>query len=76
MSIRTTYYVLPHENGWQGKMEGADRASVIGLNKQEIIERTIALARNREPSSVIIHHADGSFQEERTYGNDPFPPRG
>lgn len=76
MSKRTTYYVLPHEDGWQGKREGAERASVIGPNKQEVMEHTIALARNREPSSVIILHADGSFEEERTYGDDPFPPKG
>lgn len=73
---RTTYYVLPHELGWQGKMEGAERSSVVANDKQEVIERTISLARNREPSSVIIHNADGSFQEERTYGDDPYPPEG
>lgn len=76
MSQRATYHVLPHEHGWQGRLENAERASVTGATKQEVIELTISLARNREPSSVIIHQADGSFQEERTYGNDPYPPRG
>jgi hypothetical protein len=75
--MRTTYHVLPHpEGGWQGKMEDGLRASVTGSTKEEVLEKTISLARDREPSSVIVHQADGSFQEERTYGNDPFPPEG
>jgi len=27
-------------------------------------------------SQLIIKKADGTFQEERTYGQDPFPPPG
>lgn len=76
MSDRTIYHVQPSENGWEGMMEGALRASVVSKTKEEVLDRTIALALNREPSSVIIHKADGTIQEERTYGKDPFPPKG
>jgi hypothetical protein len=30
----------------------------------------------RSPSQLIVHTADGKFEEEFTYGNDPFPPKG
>jgi len=76
MSNRTTYHVIPHEDGWAGMMEGAVRASITGKNKQYVIEHTISLAKNREPSSVVIHKTDGAFQEERTYGFETHPPGG
>jgi hypothetical protein len=34
------------------------------------------LARQNEPSQLIIHTMDGKIEDERTYGGDPFPPRG
>jgi hypothetical protein len=51
---RTKYYVLPSHNGWEGMMEGAIRASVVARNKDEVLERTIELARKREPSASKI----------------------
>jgi len=76
MSQRTKYHVLPSQNGWEGMMEGAIRASVVSKSKEEVLERTIKLAQRRIPSSVLIHKADGTFQEERSYGSDPYPPKG
>ncbi|MFH6681001.1 DUF2188 domain-containing protein [Clavibacter michiganensis] len=34
------------------------------------------MARANQPSQLIIHQSDGTIEDERTYGNDPFPPRG
>ena len=73
---RKTYHITKTDTGWQGKLENSSRASVTGSTKKEVMEETIALAKRNQPSSVIIHREDGSFEEERTYGNDPFPPRG
>ena len=67
---RTKYYVLPSQNGWEGMMEGAIRASVVAKDKEEVLERTIELARKREPSSVIVHNENGVFQKELNYGGD------
>jgi len=69
MSQRTKYYVLPSPYGWEGMMEGALRASVASKNKEEVLERTIELARRREPSAVVVHDDDGSFDKELTYGD-------
>ena len=76
MATRKTYHVT-HVNGhWQGKIEDAERASIISNTKDEAVEKTIELAKKNMPSSVRIHKLDGTFEDERTFMNDPFPPRG
>ncbi|WP_342644893.1 DUF2188 domain-containing protein [Mucilaginibacter sp. CSA2-8R] len=76
MAKRVTYHVTKTEDGWQAKKEGGERASVTGNTKQEVVERAIEIAKNKEVSSVRIHKSDGTIQEERSYGSDPFPPKG
>ena len=76
---RRIYHVTGNSrDGWKGALEHSGRASVTGSNKQEVIDRTIAMAKSHAMSSVIIHKMDGSIQEERTYprSSDPTPPRG
>lgn len=55
--------------------EGGERASATATTKQAAIERARALAKP-ESGQVIIHGTDGRIQSERSYGNDPFPPKG
>ncbi len=75
---RTTYHVTKTDDGWKGKKEGAERASIKGDTKEEVVKKTIELAKKHEDSSVVIHKQDGKIQEERTYpkSSDPFPPEG
>ncbi len=78
MAKRKTYHVTKTDNGWQGKIEGAKRASVTGKTKQEVVKKTIEIAKNQGNTSVKIHKQDGKIQEERTYpkNSDPYPPVG
>jgi len=78
MNNRKTYHVTKTNDGWQGKLEGGQRASIKGDSKAEVVKKTIELAKNQESSSVRIHKLDGKIQEERTYPkkSDPFPPEG
>jgi uncharacterized protein YdaT len=77
MSKKSRYHVTQKENGdWQGKQEGAQRASTTASTKQEAVKQTIEIAKNKGESQVIIHKQDGKIQEERTYGTDPNPPKG
>jgi len=77
MSTRKVYHVVPRPGGsWAGVGEGAKRASTAGENKAQVVERTIEIAKEQPLSQVVIHKQDGTIQEERTYGRDPFPPRG
>lgn len=75
---RKTYHVTKTEKGWHGKKEGGERASITGDTKEEVLRRTIEIAKKQGDSSVVIHKQDGKIQEERTYPNssDPFPPEG
>ncbi len=70
-------YHVTHKNGeWKGTKVGSDRASTTGSTKDEVVRRTIQIAKRNGDSSVIIHKKNGVIQEERTYGSDPFPPKG
>jgi len=76
--MRKNYHITKIENGWQGKLEDGQRASVVGTTKNEVVQRTIEIAKNQASASVKIHGMDGKIQEERTYPkkSDPHPPRG
>lgn len=78
MDKRKVYHVTKIENGWQGKLEKGERASVTGETKKEVLKKTIELAKKQGRTSVKIHKSNGEFQEERTYPkkSDPFPPEG
>lgn len=78
MTKRKVYHVTKTDDGWQGKLEDGQRASVKGEIKADVLKKTIELAKNQENSSVKIHKTDGTIQEERTYpkSSDPFPPEG
>lgn len=78
MAKRKTYHVTKTKTGWQGKAQGGKKASVVGSTKQEVMKKTIEIAKNQGNTSVKIHKGDGKFQEERTYpkGSDPHPPKG
>lgn len=77
MSNRKVYHVVHRPDGtWAGEGEGAKRASVVGDTKAEVLERTIEIAKEHPLSQVVIHKENGKIQEERTYGEDPYPPKG
>ncbi len=75
---RKVYHVTKSDQGWEGKLEGGQRASVTGTTKQETVDSTIELAKKQPMASVIIHKEDGTVQEERTFprSTDPNPPKG
>lgn len=77
MAERKTYYVNPRDDGrWEVIAEGASRASAVENTKAETVRRGAEIARNHGHSQLIVRKLDGKFQEERTYGDDPYPPPG
>jgi hypothetical protein len=77
MANRKKYHVTPDgEGGWQGKIEGGQRASVKGPTKQDVVDKTKEIAKNTGNSQLIIHDKKGLIQTEYTYDNDPYPPKG
>lgn len=75
MSRPRPHHVVKHPEGWAVRREGSDRASAVRPTKEQAVERGKEIAQ-REQGSIVVHKENGRIQEERTYGNDPFPPRG
>ena len=76
MADRSKIHVTPRGDDWAIKREHSQRAIKVVEDKQDAIDRAREIAKEDKPSQVIIHGQDGKIQSERTYGNDPFPPRG
>ncbi len=75
--MRTKYHVTQRQDGdWQSKKTGGERASAVAPTKEEAVSKAAAIAKNVGNSQIIIHKADGTIQSERTYDNDPNPPKG
>ncbi len=79
---RTIYDVKPQGDGpgvntkWALKKRGNQRATGVFDNKAEAIKEGQGHCKRRQPSQLVIHNADGKFEKEYTYGNDPHPPKG
>ena len=70
-SKRRVYHVVNEGGRWKAKAEYAERASVTGDTKSEVLERAKELAQRTGLGQVIVHGEDGEIQREFTYGNDP-----
>lgn len=64
---RKIYHVKRNGHGWKSILENSGRTSVIGDHKNEVIERTIAMAKNHAKSSVLIYKVDGTVHEEKHF---------
>lgn len=66
-AARTTYQVVPREEGWAVEKEGASRATSLHETKVEAVESARALAKEQAPSAVVILKKDGTVQDTVTY---------
>lgn len=73
---RTVYEVVPAGSDWRVKRRDASQAAARRSNKDEAVRIGVRLCKKNTPSQLIIKRQDGTIQDERTYGDDPFPPRG
>jgi len=64
------------DSQWQGKKEGAERASVVCSAQKEAIQGSVDIAKKIGQAQVLIHGTDGKIRDEQTYGSDPYPPKG
>ena len=68
-------HVVPQENGWAVRREGASRVSST-FDTQGAAERAARQTAIRESGETIIHRPSGEIRDRNSYGKDPFPPRG
>jgi hypothetical protein len=60
---------------WRVEVTGNKRASGTHPAKPAAVEQGRRLAR-RNKSELVVHKQDGKIGDRRSYGHDPFPPRG
>lgn len=75
MSKKNNIRVVPHDDGWASRRDGASRASRVFDTQAEAIDYSRGVAR-REEGELYIHGRNGQIRERNTYGDDPFPPKG
>ncbi|MTI67825.1 MAG: DUF2188 domain-containing protein [Firmicutes bacterium] len=76
MGNRNNYWVVWSKIVWQVKREGSIKAIKNFEVKKDAVDYGIEVARNNQPSQLTIKRKDGTIEKERTYGDDPYPPRG
>ena len=71
---RAIYRVTPNGTRWELKHNGV--VLYAHDNKDPVVSRGQTTAKANQPSQLIVHRADGTFEYEYTYGDDPYPPAG
>ena len=75
MADNKNYSVGPHDDGWQVKRDGAERASSVHDSKAEAVQAGKEAAK-ASGGELRIKGRDGRIQNSNTYGpSDPNPPR-
>lgn len=69
---RKTYWVQYLEQRW--KVRHNQQTLSSHLYKETAVDAGVAVAKANQPSSLKICRMDGTIEDERTYGNDPYPP--
>ena len=67
---RAVYHVVPHEGQWKVQRQGQSEGETYAL-KDQAVKAGADRAGAHAAGQLIIHAANGAFQEERTYGGDP-----
>lgn len=75
---RNKYWVVWNSglDKWQVKKTGNISAIKNFDTKEPAITYGVSLAKNNQLSQLIIKKKNGEIEDERTYGSDPYPPRG
>lgn len=71
---RDTHRVMPHEDGWQVKRDGGERASRVTDTKAEAEKVGRQISRNQE-TELQVHRKDMTIERSDSHGNDPNPPK-
>ncbi|EHU5176023.1 DUF2188 domain-containing protein [Vibrio parahaemolyticus] len=61
---------------WQVKKTGNETALKNFNVKADAIDYGVDVANRNMPSQLTIKKKDGQIEDERTYGDDPYPPKG
>ncbi|HLT62699.1 MAG TPA: DUF2188 domain-containing protein [Microlunatus sp.] len=73
-SDRTELHVVPRSGHWH--VERGEERIATSDTKEKAVQLAREAAKREQPSQVVVHGEDGEVQDEFTYQDDPFPPRG
>jgi len=65
--VEAVYHIVPHDDGWAVREEGADRATSVHTTKKEALSAGRDEAKSHVPSQLIVHKQDRSVQESYSY---------
>ena len=71
---RTQYWVTPNGSTWLLRRERVLLSTY--LRKEDAVREGRRVAKANPPSQLLVLRADGTIEDENTYGSDPFPPCG
>jgi hypothetical protein len=74
MASRKLYFVSPDSGNWKVTHSGQTLSRHV--LKTAAVDAGVKVAKANAPSSLKIMRVNGTIEDERTYENDPFPPRG
>jgi len=63
----TVYHLVPHDEGWQLKIEGDERALSNHGTKKKALDAGRDLANEQAPSRLVVHRQDGTIQTSYDY---------
>ena len=70
-----SHRVMKHDDGWQVKRDGGQRASHVVDTKKEAEQIARQISKN-QGTELQIHKQNGQIQRRDSHGRDPYPPRG
>lgn len=77
---RQYWNVLSAGGKWEARKEGSAHGDVFATQLEAIeAARSLASAAHvhtRKPTGIRVQGRDGQWREERSYGDDPNPPKG
>ncbi|PRH86563.1 hypothetical protein C5L14_14610 [Labrys okinawensis] len=78
MPRRIVYRVLKVGDRWWVRRDEEPAADFRTKNAAVMAATRLALQVHQDghDAQLVVHHEDGTIEAERTYGHDPFPPRG
>lgn len=64
------WHVRPAADGWTVSVDGAEAPTSTHGTKKEAVSAGRKAARERAPSTVVLHYADGREQKRLSYERD------
>lgn len=73
---KNNYWITPHDDDWQAKREGAQRAARTFDTQKEAEDYARNIMQNGEGGELITQNKEGQIRSKDTINsNDPNPPK-